>query len=107
MEVLIEKEWIWWNKAAGKVATASGTTALVHREGEAVMEDGLRVWAAPSRVGGVDLLADGEAPQLSTKSRSTVGEIQVRFGYSCSAEGECATEAVFCYTAENSHHLEA
>jgi hypothetical protein len=29
MEVLIEKEWIWWNEAAGKAATASGRTALV------------------------------------------------------------------------------
>jgi hypothetical protein len=59
MEVLIEREWIWWNEAAGKVTTASGTTASVYREGEAIMEDGLRVWIAPSRVGGVDLPADG------------------------------------------------
>jgi hypothetical protein len=49
----------------------------------------------------------GEALQPSTKSRSTVGRTQVRIGYSCSAAGECAVEAAFCYTAENSHHLEA
>jgi hypothetical protein len=36
-----------------------------------------------------------------------VGRTQVWFGYSCSAAGECAAEAVFCYTAENSHHLKA
>ncbi len=59
MEVLIEKEWIWWNEDAGKVTTASGVTASVHRDGEVVMEDRLRVWTAPSRVVGVDLPADG------------------------------------------------
>jgi hypothetical protein len=36
MEVLIEREWIWWNEDAGKVTTASGVTASVHREGEVV-----------------------------------------------------------------------
>jgi hypothetical protein len=59
VEVLIEKEWIWWNEAAGKVATASGKTALVRKKGEAVMEDGLRVWTAPPRVVGANLPADG------------------------------------------------
>jgi hypothetical protein len=49
----------------------------------------------------------GEAARPTAKSRSTVGRTQVRFGFSCSAAGECATEAVFCYTAENSHHLKA
>jgi hypothetical protein len=29
MEVLIEKEWIWWNEAAGKAATPSGRMASV------------------------------------------------------------------------------
>jgi len=29
MEVLTEMEWIWWNEAARKVATASGRTTLV------------------------------------------------------------------------------
>jgi hypothetical protein len=59
MEVLIEMEWIWWNKAEGKVATASGRTASVLKKGEAVMEDRLQVWTAPSRVVGADLPADG------------------------------------------------
>ncbi len=49
----------------------------------------------------------GEDLQTTTKSRIAVGRRQVRFGYSCSAAGECAAEAVFCYTAENSHHLKA
>jgi hypothetical protein len=49
----------------------------------------------------------GEALRPTAKSRPTVGRTQVRFGYSCSAAGECAAETVFCYTAENSHHLEA
>ncbi len=59
MEVQIEKEWIWWNDAEGKVATTSGKTTTVHREGEAAMEDGLWIWAALSRVGGGNLPADG------------------------------------------------
>ncbi len=62
MEVQIEKEWIWCNEAKGEVATASGKTATVHREGEAVMKDGLWIWAMPSRVGGANLPADGGGP---------------------------------------------
>ncbi len=62
MEVQVKKEWIWWNEAKGKVATPSGKTATVHREGEAVMKDGLRIWSAPSRVGGANLPADGGGP---------------------------------------------
>jgi hypothetical protein len=62
MEVQIEKERIWWNEEKGKVATESGKTATVHRVGEAVMKDGLWIWAAPSRVGGADLPADGGGP---------------------------------------------
>jgi hypothetical protein len=62
MEVRIEKEWIWWSEAKGKLATASGRTASVHIDGEAVMEDGLRVWTAPPRVVGVNLPADGGGP---------------------------------------------
>ncbi len=58
MEVLVEMEWIWWNEAAGKVATASGRKASVRKKGETVMEDGLRVWAAPPRVVGANLPAD-------------------------------------------------
>ncbi len=59
MEVLVEKEWIWWNEAVGKAATTLGMMASVSREGQAIMEDSLRVWATPLRVGGVDLPADG------------------------------------------------
>jgi hypothetical protein len=58
----------------------------------------LEVWIFPQT---------GEVLQPTTKSSSTVGKIQVRFGYSCSAAGECAAKAVFSYTAEKSHHLEA
>ncbi len=59
MEVQIEKEWIWWNEEEGQVTTASGKAATVHREGEAVMEDGLWIWTAPPRVGEASLPADG------------------------------------------------
>jgi hypothetical protein len=62
MEVRIKKEWFWWKETKGKVATASGRTALVHRDGEAVMENGLRIWTVPPRVGGVNLPADGGGP---------------------------------------------
>jgi hypothetical protein len=59
MKVRVEREWIWWNKVGGQVTTASGKAATVHREGEAVMEDGLWIWAALSRIGGANLPADG------------------------------------------------
>ncbi len=61
MEVLIEKEWIWWSKMAKTIATTSGKTALVHEKGQVVIEDGLRVWEAPSRV--------GDRPREDTKGR--------------------------------------
>ncbi len=51
MEVLIEKERIWWSKTAKTIATTSGKTALVRQNSQVVMEDGLRVWKALSRVG--------------------------------------------------------
>ncbi len=51
-------------------------------------------------------LQTGEGRLPSTKSRSTVGRTQDRFGYSCSAAGECAAEAIFCCPTENSRHLE-
>ncbi len=59
MEVQIEKEWIWWTEEKGEVATASGKTATVPREGEAVVEDGLWIWteswrSEPSRRRGRD-----------------------------------------------------
>ncbi len=62
MEVLVEKEWIWWSETAGKVTTVAGETVSVSREGQVVTEDGLTVWAMPSRVGGVDLPAAGGGP---------------------------------------------
>jgi hypothetical protein len=37
----------------------------------------------------------GEALRPTTKSRSTVGKPQVRFGYSCSAAGKCAHGGYF------------
>jgi hypothetical protein len=52
LEVLIEKEWIWWSKTAKRIATTSGKIALVRENGQVVMEDGLRVWEAPSHVRG-------------------------------------------------------
>jgi hypothetical protein len=74
MEVLIEMEWIWRNEAAGKVATASGKMALVHKESEAVMEDGLWVWAAPSRVVGADLPADGRGSATNSQVKIYSGK---------------------------------
>jgi hypothetical protein len=53
MEILIEKERVW---CSGHL---SGTTALVREAGQVVMEDGLLVWEAPSRVGEVELPAAG------------------------------------------------
>ena len=43
MEVLVEEDWIWWNKEKSQVATKSGRMTSVLRKGEAIMEDGLRV----------------------------------------------------------------
>jgi hypothetical protein len=59
MEVLIEKERIWWNEEKGQVATASGKAATVYHDGEAILENGLWVWTAPSRVGEANPPADG------------------------------------------------
>ncbi len=64
MEILDKKEWIWWSETVGKITTASGEMALVFKEGQVVMEDGLRVWAMPSRVGGVDLPTAGGGPAV-------------------------------------------
>jgi hypothetical protein len=44
MEVLVEEDWIWWNREKNQVATKSGRPTSVLREGEAILEDGLRVW---------------------------------------------------------------
>ncbi len=105
MEVLIEREWIWWNEAAGKVATALGVTASVFREGRVVMEDGLRVWSTPSRVGSVNLPADGGGP-AAFKINSGRNAGPVRLLLQCSG-GVCRGSCFFGYTAENSHHLTA
>jgi hypothetical protein len=37
----------------------------------------------------------GRPHSLQLSQEQTVGEMQVRFGYSCSAAGECAAEAAF------------
>jgi hypothetical protein len=65
MEVLVKKDWIWWNQEKGRAATASGKVTRVHRNGEAILEDGLWVWKPGddgpilARVGGANLPADG------------------------------------------------
>jgi hypothetical protein len=65
MEVLVEEDWIWWNEEKKQVATKSGKTASVLRKGEAILEDGLRVWhpgdddLAPASAGGANLPIDG------------------------------------------------
>ena len=65
MEVLVEEDWIWWNKEKNQVATGSGRTAFVLRRGEAILEDGLRVWHPgdgdpnPASVEGANLPLDG------------------------------------------------
>jgi len=65
MEVLVEEDWIWWNKEKNQVATKSGRTTSVLREGEAILEDGLRVWHPgdddpnSANAGGANLPLDG------------------------------------------------
>jgi hypothetical protein len=65
MEVLVEEDWIWWNAEKNQVATKSGKTTTVPRDGEAVLEDGLRVWKPGddgptlAKVGGANLPIDG------------------------------------------------
>ena len=70
MEVLVEEDWIWWNEEKNQVATKSGRTTYVLRKGEAILEDGLRVWhpgdddpdsarAMEDKVGGANLPLDG------------------------------------------------
>jgi hypothetical protein len=113
MEVLVKKDWIWWNAERGQVAAALGRATTLLRNGEAILENGLWVWKPGdegpilARVGGANLPADGGGTASINQSRSTVGRTQDRFGYSCSAAGECAAEAIFCCPTENSHHLEA
>ena len=65
MEVLVEEDWIWWNEEKNQVATKSGGTTSVLRKGEAILEDGLRVWNPGdddpilAKVGGANLPIDG------------------------------------------------
>jgi hypothetical protein len=65
MEVLVEEDWIWWNAEKNQVATRSGKVTTVLRDGEAILEDGLRVWKPGddgpilARVGGANLPIDG------------------------------------------------
>ncbi len=65
MEVLVEKEWIWWNAEKGQAATASGKVTTVFQDGEAVLENELWVWKPGdegpilARVGGANLPAGG------------------------------------------------
>ncbi len=64
MEVLVKRDWVWWNAEKGQAATASGKTTTVLRDGEAVLENGLWVWKPGdegpilARVGGANLPAD-------------------------------------------------
>jgi hypothetical protein len=109
MEVLIEKECIWWNAEKGQAATASGKTTTVFQDGEAVLENGKQGTRVPSwqELEERTFPQTGEGRPLPTKSRSTVGRTQDRFGYSYRAAGECAAEAIFGCPTENSRHLEA
>jgi hypothetical protein len=65
MEVLVEEDWIWWNEEKNQVATKSGKNTSVLRKGEAILEDGLRVWNPGeddpilAKVGGANLPIDG------------------------------------------------
>jgi hypothetical protein len=65
MEVLVKKDWIWWNAEKSQAATESGKTTTVLRNGEAILENGLWVWKPGdegpilARVGGANLPADG------------------------------------------------
>ncbi len=44
MEVSVEEDCIWWSAERNQVATKSGKATTVLRDGEAILEDGLRVW---------------------------------------------------------------
>ncbi len=56
MEVLVEKEWIWWSKTAGQVTTTLGMMTSVFREGHcpwrqvASVDNAVKSWrCGPSR----------------------------------------------------------
>jgi hypothetical protein len=113
MEVLVEKEWIWWNGEKGQVATASERRPEYSRTAKQFWRMGYGCGSQGARVQSWRELEEQTFPQTgegrlpSTKSRSAVGRTQDRFGYSCSAAGECTAEAIFCCPTENSRHLEA
>jgi hypothetical protein len=66
MEVLVEEDWIWWNAEKSQAATRSGKVTTMLRDGEAILENRLRVWKPgddgpiEARVGGANLPLDGE-----------------------------------------------
>ncbi len=73
MEVLVEEDWIWWNEEKNQVATKSGRAATILRSGEAILEDGLRVWRPGdgpilAKVGGANLLIDGGGTGSNNKN---------------------------------------
>ncbi len=76
MEVLVEEDWIWWNKEKNQVATKSGRTTSVLKEGEAILEDGLRVWHPgdddpnSANVGGANLSLDGGGTSTTNSGRN-------------------------------------
>ncbi len=71
-----EEDWIWWNKEKNLVATESGRVTSVLREGEAVLEDGLRVWHPgdddpnSAKVGGANLPLDGGGTSVTDQERN-------------------------------------
>jgi hypothetical protein len=67
MEVLVGEDWIWWNEEKNQVATKSGKAATVLRSGEAILEDGLRVWRL-AKVGGANLPIDRGGTGSNTRS---------------------------------------
>ena len=79
MEVLVEEDWIWWNEEKNQVATKSGKATTVLRSGEAILEDGLRVWKPGDchiqvGVGGANLPIDQTPPNLPPPPAKSDGE---------------------------------
>jgi hypothetical protein len=76
MEVLVEEDWIWWNKEKNLMATESGRVTSVLRRGEAILEDGLRVWhpgdenSDSAEAGGANLPLDGGGTSTPDKERN-------------------------------------
>ena len=76
MEVLVEEDWIWWNKEKNLIVTESGRVTSILREGEAILEDGLRVWHPGDddpildKVGGANLPLDGGGTSATDQERN-------------------------------------